>query len=55
MPVKYGGGSIMLQGCFIASGTGTVHKVDALLQLLFKSKVGVGCTNKTGFGLDKAD
>uniref|UniRef100_A0A3Q0QZG2 Uncharacterized protein n=1 Tax=Amphilophus citrinellus TaxID=61819 RepID=A0A3Q0QZG2_AMPCI len=30
--VKHGGGSIMLSGCFTASGTATLHKVYGIIQ-----------------------
>lgn len=30
--VKHGGGSIMLCSCFVASGTGELHKMDRLLK-----------------------
>lgn len=28
--VMYGGGSIMLWGCFAAEGTGALHKIDGI-------------------------
>lgn len=28
IPTVYGGGSIMLWGCFAAGGTGSLHKID---------------------------
>ena len=30
--VKYGGGSIMLWGCFAAEGTGALHKIDGIMR-----------------------
>ena len=30
--VKYGGGSIMLWGCFAAGGTGALHKIDGIMR-----------------------
>jgi hypothetical protein len=30
--VKYGGGSIMLCGCFSAGGTGALHKIDGTMR-----------------------
>jgi hypothetical protein len=31
-PVKHGGGSIMLWGCFAAGGTGAHHKIDGIMR-----------------------
>ena len=31
-PVKHGGGSIMLWGCFAAGGTGALHKIDGIMR-----------------------
>uniref|UniRef100_A0AAZ3SAV0 Transposase Tc1-like domain-containing protein n=1 Tax=Oncorhynchus tshawytscha TaxID=74940 RepID=A0AAZ3SAV0_ONCTS len=30
--VKHGGGSIMLQACFAAGGTGALHKIDGIMR-----------------------
>ena len=30
--VKYGGGSIMMWGCFAAGGTGALHKIDGIIR-----------------------
>ena len=30
--VKYGGGSIMLWGCFAEGGTGALHKIDSIMR-----------------------
>ena len=31
-PVKHGGGSIILWGCFAAGGTGALHKIEVIMR-----------------------
>ena len=30
--VKHGGGSVMLWGCFVAGGTGAIHKINGIMR-----------------------